>query len=127
MPSFEQVKQSLESAGQAHVLQFWPELCEEERDVFLEELAQLDLKGLKDHCEGAAKAAASPPDSLDQHIEPIPPEFIGSVKKSGRDSLEEWERRGECKIHIWCTSNALRHGGGGKRADSRYISTDTEW
>lgn len=111
MPCFEQVKQGLESAGQAHVLQFWPELCEEERDVFLEELAQLDLKGLKDHCEGAAKAAASPPDSLDQHIEPIPPEFIGSVKKSGRDSLEEWERRG--KIHIWCTSNALRHGGGG--------------
>lgn len=125
MPCFEQVKQGLESAGQAHVLQFWPELCEEERDVFLEELAQLDLKGLKDHCEGAAKAAASPPDSLDQHIEPIPPEFIGSVKKSGRDSLEEWERRG--KIHIWCTSNAFRHGGGGKRADSRYISTDTEW
>ncbi|XP_005752014.1 UDP-N-acetylhexosamine pyrophosphorylase-like protein 1 [Pundamilia nyererei] len=110
MPCFEQVKQGLESAGQAHVLQFWPELCEEERDVFLEELAQLDLKGLKDHCEGAAKAAASPPDSLDHHIEPIPPEFIGSVKKSGRDSLEEWERRG--KIHIWCTSNALRHGGG---------------
>uniref|UniRef100_A0A3B4H9R5 UDP-N-acetylhexosamine pyrophosphorylase-like protein 1 n=1 Tax=Pundamilia nyererei TaxID=303518 RepID=A0A3B4H9R5_9CICH len=110
------------SAGQAHVLQFWPELCEEERDVFLEELAQLDLKGLKDHCEGAAKAAASPPDSLDHHIEPIPPEFIGSVKKSGRDSLEEWERRG--KIHIWCTSNALRHGGGANVQTVLCMSSD---
>lgn len=120
MPSFEQVKQGLESAGQAHVLQFWPELCEEERDVFLEELAQLDLKGLKDHCEGAAKAAASPPDSLDQHIEPIPPEFIGSVKKSGRDSLEEWERRGLLEISENCVGVLLLAGGQGTRLGVQY-------
>lgn len=106
MLSLEQVKQSLESAGQAHVLQFWPELSEEQRDAFLQELAQLDLKGLKAHCEAAAKAAASPPDSLDQHIEPIPPEFIGSVRKSGGDCLTEWEKRGETRAHI-CRRNTL--------------------
>lgn len=98
MASLEQVKQGLESAGQSHVLQFWPELSDEERDAFLLELAQLDLNGLKDHCEGAAKAAASPPDSLDQHIEPVPPEFIGSVRKSDRNSLAEWENDGECPL-----------------------------
>lgn len=96
MLSLEEVKQSLESAGQSHVLQFLPELCEEDRDSFLQELSQLDLKGLKDHCEGAAKAAASPSASLDQHLEPVPPQVIGSVKKSDRNSLTAWENEGEC-------------------------------
>ncbi|KAM3600280.1 uncharacterized protein V6R79_020758 [Siganus canaliculatus] len=82
MLSFKQVEQGLESAGQSHILQFWSELSEEERQSFLQELSLLDLKGLKDHCEGAARAAASPLASLDQHMEPVPPEFIGSVRKS---------------------------------------------
>ncbi len=106
MLSLKQVEQSLKSAGQSHVLQFWPELCEEERDSFLQELSQLDLKGLKDHCEGAARAAASPSASLDQHIEPVPPEFIGSVKKSDKNSLAEWENEGECQQH-WCSFRGI--------------------
>lgn len=120
MLSLEQVKRSLESAGQAHVLQFWPELSEEQRDAFLRELAQLDLKGLKEHCEGAAKAAAAPPDSLDQHIEPIPPEFIGSVRKSGRDSLAEWENRGLVEISEDHVGVLLLAGGQGTRLGVQY-------
>lgn len=100
MIPLEQVKQSLESAGQAHVLQFWSELCEEEKDTFLQELSMLDLQGLREHCEGATAAALSQADSLDQHLEPIPPEFIGSVKKSCKSSLTEWENKGELHKHI---------------------------
>lgn len=101
MLSLEQVKQSLETARQSHILQFWSELCEEERDTFLQELSQLDLKGLKGHCEGAARAAASPPDSLDQHLEAVPPEFIGSVRTSDKKCLAEWQNEGEFQHH-WC-------------------------
>ncbi len=100
MLSYQQVSQSLESAGQSHVLQFWPELSEEDRDSFLQELSQLDLKGLRDHCAGAAEAAASPTASLDQNIEPVPPEFIGSVRKSDRNLLAQWENEGESQ---WCS------------------------
>lgn len=96
MLSLEQLQQSLETAGQSHVLQFWPELCEAERDSFLQELSQLDLKGLKGHCEGAKRAAASPSAGLDQHIEPVPPQSIGSVRKSDKESLELWGNEGEC-------------------------------
>lgn len=95
MLSFEQLKQSLESAGQPHILQFWSELCEEDRDTFLHELSQLDLERLKDHCEGAVRAADSPSTALDQHIQPVPPESIGSVRKSDKSCLTEWENEGE--------------------------------
>ncbi|TDH01759.1 hypothetical protein EPR50_G00166100 [Perca flavescens] len=120
MLSLEQVKQSLESAGQSHVLQFWPELCEVERDSFLQELSQLDLKGLKDHCEGAARSAASPSASLDQHIEPVPPESIGSVRKSDKDSLAEWENEGLLQILENRVGVLLLAGGQGTRLGVQY-------
>lgn len=110
MLSLEQVRQSLETAGQSHVLRFWSELCEQERTDFLQELSQLDLKGLKEHCEGAARAAACPSASLDQDIEPVPPEAIGSVTKSDKGSLADWENEGECPS-LWRDHGNLRSSG----------------
>lgn len=88
----------MDSAGQAHVLQFWPELCEQDRDRLLQELSLLHLDGLEEHCAAAAKAADSPPACLDQHIEPFPPGSRGSVTKSDPECLREWERLGECVV-----------------------------
>uniref|UniRef100_A0A3Q3JX29 UDP-N-acetylglucosamine pyrophosphorylase 1 n=1 Tax=Monopterus albus TaxID=43700 RepID=A0A3Q3JX29_MONAL len=120
MLSLEQAKQSLESAGQAHVLEFWPELCEEDRANLLRELSQLDLKGLKDHCDRAAKAAASPAASLDQFIEPVPPEIIGSVRKSDKNSLAEWENEGLLQISENRVGVLLLAGGQGTRLGVLY-------
>ncbi|KAM9338063.1 UDP-N-acetylhexosamine pyrophosphorylase-like protein 1 [Symphorus nematophorus] len=120
MRSLDQVKQSLDSAGQSHVLQFWSELCEEDRDAFLQELSQLDLKGLKEHCEGAVRAAASPACSLDQLMEPVPPESIGSVRKSDKDSLTQWEHEGLLQISQSRVGVLLLAGGQGTRLGVQY-------
>jgi len=97
MHSLERVTGGLARAGQSHVLQFWPELCEAERAGFLQELSQLDLPGLRDHCEGAARAAAATAARLDRQMEPVPPESIGSTRKSDEDSLAMWGDEGDVR------------------------------
>ncbi|XP_020495711.2 UDP-N-acetylhexosamine pyrophosphorylase-like protein 1 [Labrus bergylta] len=120
MLSYEEVQQSLKAAGQTHILQFWPELSDEDRDSFLQDLSQLDLKGLKEHCEGAQRAAQSPPESLDQHLEPVPAESIGSVRKSDKKSLTEWENEGLLQISQNKVGVLLLAGGQGTRLGVQY-------
>uniref|UniRef100_A0A668B050 UDP-N-acetylglucosamine pyrophosphorylase 1, like 1 n=1 Tax=Myripristis murdjan TaxID=586833 RepID=A0A668B050_9TELE len=107
-------------AGQSHVLQFWPELSKEERARFLLELSQLDLKGLQDHCDGAAKAAASPSTKLDGNIEPVLPEFIGSTQKSDTNTLASWESEGILQISQNRVGVLLLAGGQGTRLGVQY-------
>ncbi|XP_029940722.1 UDP-N-acetylhexosamine pyrophosphorylase-like protein 1 [Salarias fasciatus] len=120
MPSLEQLERALERAGQRHVLRFWPELSEQERDGLLRELAHLDLDGLRDHCEGAARAAASPGPGPDLHIEPVPQQSLGSVRRSGREALEGWEREGLLQISEGRVGVLLLAGGQGTRLGVQY-------
>lgn len=97
--SFEEIKSRVEAAGQGHILQFWSELSPGERESLLTELSQLEPEDLKEHCRRAAEAANSQStsqDLLDQRMEPVPPEFIGSVRKSDQKTLIAWEDEGLC-------------------------------
>lgn len=119
MQSLEEVKQHLESAGQSHILQFWSELTDSEQQRFLQELSQLDLSGLRAHCEGAARAAASPPISLDELMQPLPAEVIGGVN-SDKTSLQQWEREGILQISKNRVGVLLLAGGQGTRLGVQY-------
>lgn len=97
MLSFEEANARLETAGQSHVLQFWAELCAEERDTILEEISQLQPEELLEHCRAAPAAASrhsSADGRLDERMEPVPPEFFGSVRKSDKETLQMWGDEG---------------------------------
>lgn len=122
MPCLEEIRRGLEAAGQTHVLRFWSELAEGERETFLQDLALLDLKALRKHCE-AARAAAAAPDphqDRDQDMEPIPPQSIGSVRKSDSSALSEWEDRGLLQISQSRVGALLLAGGQGSRLGVSY-------
>lgn len=97
MLSFEEAKARLETAGQSHVLQFWAELSAEESNTLLEEISQLQPEELLEHCRAAAEAASrhsSADCRLDARMKPVPPEFIGSVRKSDKETLQMWGDEG---------------------------------
>lgn len=97
MLSFEEAKSRLETVGQSHVLQFWAELSAEERGSILEEISQLQPEELIEHCRATAAAATRHSNAdgrLDERMEPVPPEFIGSVRKSDKETLQMWGDEG---------------------------------
>ncbi|XP_062411175.1 UDP-N-acetylhexosamine pyrophosphorylase-like protein 1 isoform X1 [Sardina pilchardus] len=121
--SFEETKSRLETAGQAHILQFWSELSFDERHAFLTELSQLEPEELKEHCRRAADCANSQStsqDRLDQRMEPVPPEFIGSVRKTDEKSLIAWEDEGFLQISKSKVAVLLLAGGQGTRLGVPY-------
>ncbi|XP_030642761.1 UDP-N-acetylhexosamine pyrophosphorylase-like protein 1 [Chanos chanos] len=123
MLSFEEVASRLESAGQSHILQFWSTLSAEEKDTFLADLSQIDPDDLREHCRGAAEAASrhsSPEDLLDERMQPVPPEFIGSVRTSQPDTLKEWEDEGFLQVSKSRVAVLLLAGGQGTRLGVPY-------
>ncbi|XP_066515857.1 UDP-N-acetylhexosamine pyrophosphorylase-like protein 1 [Hoplias malabaricus] len=121
--SFEEVKTRLDIAGQSHALRFWSELSAEERAVFLGELSELDAEELKDHCRVAAEAAkraSGDEERLDSRMEPVSPEFIGSVCKSDQETLKQWEDEGFLQISENKVAVLLLAGGQGTRLGVPY-------
>ncbi|XP_056444264.1 UDP-N-acetylhexosamine pyrophosphorylase-like protein 1 [Gadus chalcogrammus] len=120
MLSLEEVTSFLDRAGQSHVLQFWSELSEDERNDFLVELSGLDLNALKQHCEDAVSAAASQPERVDPDIQPVTEEFVGSLLKSDQATLVQWENEGLLQISENRVGVLLLAGGQGTRLGVPY-------
>ncbi|XP_005986714.1 UDP-N-acetylhexosamine pyrophosphorylase-like protein 1 [Latimeria chalumnae] len=123
MPGFEEIRSGLERAGQLQLLRFWAELDAQERSAFLEELALVRPEELKEHCHAAAEAGARDPsslDRLDQRMEPIPREFLGSVSRSPKDELKHWEEEGFKQISQNKVAALLLAGGQGTRLGVSY-------
>ncbi|XP_056601529.1 UDP-N-acetylhexosamine pyrophosphorylase-like protein 1 [Triplophysa dalaica] len=123
MISFEEAKATLESVGQSHALQFWAELSEDERSALLEEIAQLEPKELLEHCRAAVAAASRHSTAdvrLDARMEPVATEFIGSVRKSDKETLQMWNDEGLLQISQNRVAVLLLAGGQGTRLGVSY-------
>uniref|UniRef100_A0A672L7I6 UDP-N-acetylhexosamine pyrophosphorylase-like protein 1 n=1 Tax=Sinocyclocheilus grahami TaxID=75366 RepID=A0A672L7I6_SINGR len=123
MLSFEAAKARLETAGQSHVLQFWSELSAEESSALLEEISLLKPEELLEHCRAAVEAASrhsSADGRLDARMEPVPPEFIGSVRKSDEERLKMWGDEGLLQISQDRVAVLLLAGGQGTRLGVPY-------
>ncbi|KAK3509017.1 hypothetical protein QTP70_018528 [Hemibagrus guttatus] len=123
MLSYEDAKVKLESAGQSHVLRFWSELSDGDRDAFLAELSQLDPGELVRHCRSAAEAVRQSPgeeERLCGRMEPVEGEFIGGVRRSAPGSLQEWEEEGFSQIAQNKVAVLLLAGGQGTRLGVSY-------
>ncbi|KAM3911267.1 UDP-N-acetylhexosamine pyrophosphorylase-like protein 1 [Leptodactylus fuscus] len=118
-----EIRRRLQGAGQEQLLSFWDELSPGERDSLLGELRLLDGAELQEHCRRALDAyvrESSSPQRLDHRMSPVPPEFLGSVRKSAPEELEAWEEEGYRQISQNKVAVLLLAGGQGTRLGVTY-------
>ncbi|XP_044161814.1 UDP-N-acetylhexosamine pyrophosphorylase-like protein 1 [Bufo gargarizans] len=118
-----EIRRRLQEAGQEQLLRFWDELGSGQREALLAELKLLDGRELREHC-GRARAAyvreSGSPQRLDERMRPVPPEFLGSVRKSRPAELAAWEEEGYHQISQNRVAVLLLAGGQGTRLGVTY-------
>lgn len=118
-----EVRRRLQEAGQEQLLRFWDELGSGERQALLGELKLLDARELREHCSRAQDAyvrESSAPERLDDRMRPVPPEFLGSVRRSSPEELTPWEEEGYRQISQNKVAVLLLAGGQGTRLGVTY-------
>lgn len=91
---FEEVQASLKTHGQEHLLQFWPQLTEEQRCQLMTDLRYIDYARTSTAFKEATEEGSGDPESLDDLLEPIPADRQGSVSRCSPEKLEAYRNEG---------------------------------
>ncbi|KAM8934333.1 UDP-N-acetylhexosamine pyrophosphorylase-like protein 1 [Pelodytes ibericus] len=119
----EDLFRSMKEAGQEQLLRFWSELDSGEREALLGELRLWDPRELSEHCRRAEQAyirESGSPQRLGSNMSPVPPELLGSVKRSQPGELQAWEQHGFHQISQSKVAVLLLAGGQGTRLGVTY-------
>lgn len=110
----------LQPYGQEHLLNFWDELSEQERDSLRNELKQLDVGELVGNFKTAMLDFSEQVKEVDSAMQPIPSELKGSFAKSNQEQLKLYEEIGLDAIGNNLVGVLLLAGGQGTRLGVTY-------
>ena len=106
------VKQRLADANQAHLLAFWSELNDEQREILVNDINEVDLDRATKAFEGVKQElfadtsipinerlalnvrAESKQENIDELMEPVPESVTGSISESTEEQLEKYRQLG---------------------------------
>ncbi|XP_030755882.1 UDP-N-acetylhexosamine pyrophosphorylase-like protein 1 [Sitophilus oryzae] len=118
--TLDQLKDELNSASQEHVLQFWSELDDQERDAFWKQLSTVNFKNSNHLFERAQRSLATDTEKLDERMEPIPSEHFASQLSVDEAELERYENAALEEIAKGTVAVLLLAGGQGTRLGLSY-------
>lgn len=96
--SFESLRDQLAAHGQGHLIRFWQELNENERENLSREIQQLDLVEITRIFQRAMDASKVILEKLDDDLMPIPQTHYESVPNMSKEKITEYETIGFSEI-----------------------------
>ncbi|XP_071853759.1 UDP-N-acetylhexosamine pyrophosphorylase-like isoform X2 [Apostichopus japonicus] len=108
------LRNKLSSLGQEHLLDYWQELSEEQRQFLYDDIEGTNIPEIIEFYQNATKNVKNATRKVDEKMEPVPPELLGSVTRSGK-KLKDWYNQGLKEISKGHVGVLLMAGGQGTR------------
>lgn len=109
--SYENLKSLLSAHNQEHLLKYWPELSERERENLESEIKKLDLAEIVNLYERANESSKVILEKLDEDLKPIPETHYEAVPSLSQEKIEEYENIGFQEISLNKVGVLLLAGG----------------
>lgn len=117
----ERLRNKLSEYDQEHLLRFWEELMDEDRNQLENDIAELDLQEIAGYFKRAVESSRHIGQStLDDKIQPIDEIKITSAETSTKEELNMYEERGLKEVAEGCIAVLLLAGGQGTRLGVTY-------
>ncbi|XP_048002556.1 UDP-N-acetylhexosamine pyrophosphorylase-like protein 1 [Leguminivora glycinivorella] len=92
--SYEDLFSQLKCHGQEHLIKYWPELSENEREQLAGELRKIDFVETNEIFHRAMESSKVIAEKLDDDLKPIPQSHYEAVPSLSREKIEEYENLG---------------------------------
>jgi len=89
------LKTELENNGQGHLLKYWDNLEDEQKERLYKELTQLNYAEINGFYKAAMESLNHASDKLDELLQPLPEEVCGNITRCDKASLQQYENLGE--------------------------------
>ena len=117
----ESLRTKLVEYGQEHLLKFWDQLSDKEKDYLYQDISKLDLMEVTSYFQKAMYASSCMlKNTLDDKVSPIPKESIASIKSTNKKQLKAYEKLGLQEIANSRVGVLLMAGGQGTRLGVSY-------
>ncbi|XP_023949028.2 UDP-N-acetylhexosamine pyrophosphorylase [Bicyclus anynana] len=92
--SYEELRTRLSLHGQEHLIKYWPELAENEREQLANEINKLDLVEMNEIFHRAMESTTVISEIIDDELKPIPQAHYESVPSLTESKIQEYENIG---------------------------------
>lgn len=90
----EMLKSKVIEAGQGHLVRFWENLTDVEKQALTKDLENIHFEEVNGFFRDAEETLKTVAEKIDDQMEPLPAGVYGSVTRSDPDSLKEYEKLG---------------------------------
>lgn len=108
------LRNKLSTLGQEHLLDYWHELTDDQKQNLYDDIEGTNIEEVVSFFQNASKNMKNSNIKVDEKMEPVPTDLLGSVTRSGK-KLNEWYNKGLKEIAKGHVSVLLMAGGQGTR------------
>lgn len=95
MTKIENIKEKLVRYGQEHLIKYWDELTDQQRNNLVDDINEINLEEVQSFFKRATSSLEESAKKLDDRMEPIPESTFMSTSRTNEEKLKVYENEGK--------------------------------